>query len=270
MAMPGRQANPTSYRYGFNGMEKDDEIAGSGNSIDMGARMLDTRLGRFKSLDPYARLSTGVSLYSYAGNSPILFIDYQGKFKYPKGSTQEKDYPKLTNYLKNSVQEIANNPTIVKALAEFGQLSEADVKKALTWGEGPTINVTELKGSNGSFSPGKGSDVLNINSKIVDLLENATGDDRDAALLLVGSTILHEYTHYGDDQDGVDYTKGHGEEGQAYEEKVYGRDIDNLDDAKKTLNEYNERNGNEKRYSTGSSGSGTTLPEVTITPEEDE
>jgi hypothetical protein len=48
--------------------------------------------------------------------------------------------------------------------------------------------------------------------------------------------------------------------------KVYGRDIDDLDDAKKTLNEYNERNGNEKRYSTGSSGSGTTLPEVTITP----
>lgn len=252
------------YRYGFNGYENDSEIKGIGNSVNFGARMLDTRLGRFMSLDPYARLSTGVSLYSFAGNSPILFIDFDGNFKYPKGSTQEKDYPKLTNYLKNSVQEIADNPTIIKALAEYGQLSEADVKKALTWGEGPTIKVTPLKGANGEFSPGIGSDELRINTKIVEQLENATGDDRDAALLLVGSTILHEYTHYGDDQDGKDYP---GEEGQKFEEKVYGRDIDNLKDAKKTLDEYNKRHSSDgSESSTGA----VTLPEVTITPEKDE
>lgn len=29
------------YRYGFNGYEKDDEIKGSGNSYDMGARLYD-------------------------------------------------------------------------------------------------------------------------------------------------------------------------------------------------------------------------------------
>lgn len=262
--MPGRSFNSNSHRYSFNGYERDDEIKGSGNSINFGARMLDTRLGRFMSLDPYSRLSTGVSLYSFAGNSPILFIDFDGNFKYPKGSTQEKDYPKLTNYLKNSVQEIANNPTIIKALAEYGQISEADVKKALTWGEGPTINVTPLKGANGEFSPGIGSDELRINTKIVEQLENATGDDRDAALLLVGSTILHEYTHYGDDQDGKDYP---GEEGQKFEEKVYGRDIDNLEDAKKTLNEYNKRHSSD---GSGSSTGSVTLPEVTITPEKDE
>lgn len=37
-------------------------------------------------------------------------------------------------------------------------------------------------------------------------------------MLLVGSTILHESVHYGDDQDGIDYTAGHGEEGQAFED----------------------------------------------------
>ncbi len=31
------------YRYGFNGMEKDDEISGSGNSYDFGARTYDPR-----------------------------------------------------------------------------------------------------------------------------------------------------------------------------------------------------------------------------------
>jgi len=39
-----------------------------------------------------------------------------------------------------------------------------------------------------------------------------------------------------------------GEEGQKFEEKAYGRDIDNLDDAKKTLNEYNKRNKIDKEY----------------------
>ncbi len=39
MQMPGRQFSGEEYRYGFNGMEKDDELAGEGNSYDFGARM---------------------------------------------------------------------------------------------------------------------------------------------------------------------------------------------------------------------------------------
>src|SRR5690606_36422730 len=40
------------YRYGFNGMEKDNEVKGKGNSYDFGARMYDSRLGRWLSIDP--------------------------------------------------------------------------------------------------------------------------------------------------------------------------------------------------------------------------
>src|SRR5690606_28578426 len=42
--IPQRRYNPTEYRYGFNGMEKDDEIKGTGNSLDFGARIYDPRL----------------------------------------------------------------------------------------------------------------------------------------------------------------------------------------------------------------------------------
>ncbi|MFA6924932.1 MAG: hypothetical protein WC223_11855, partial [Bacteroidales bacterium] len=34
MLMPGRNFNTTTYRYGFNGKEKDDELKASGNSYD--------------------------------------------------------------------------------------------------------------------------------------------------------------------------------------------------------------------------------------------
>ena len=48
MLMPERQYSlgNEDYRYGFNGMEKDSELKGSGNSYDFGARMSDSRLGR--------------------------------------------------------------------------------------------------------------------------------------------------------------------------------------------------------------------------------
>lgn len=42
MEMPGRTYSSNDYRYGFNGMEKDDEVhSGSGTSLDFGARMYD-------------------------------------------------------------------------------------------------------------------------------------------------------------------------------------------------------------------------------------
>lgn len=44
MIQPGRSYNSPDYRYGFNGMEKDDEVKGSGNSYDFGARMYSSTL----------------------------------------------------------------------------------------------------------------------------------------------------------------------------------------------------------------------------------
>jgi RHS repeat-associated protein len=73
-----RERSFGGYRYGFNGMEKDDEVKGSGNSLDFGARILDPRLGRFLSIDPaYAKFPYH-SVYIVSDNSPIQKIDYNG------------------------------------------------------------------------------------------------------------------------------------------------------------------------------------------------
>lgn len=62
-------------------MEKDDEVKGSGNSYDFGARMYDPRLGRWLTLDPLSKMYPNESPYIFAGNSPILFLDEEGKTK---------------------------------------------------------------------------------------------------------------------------------------------------------------------------------------------
>ncbi|MBN4081587.1 RHS repeat-associated core domain-containing protein [bacterium AH-315-C07] len=78
-AMPGRTSNTTDYRYGFNGMEKDDELNGSGNSYDFGARIYDPRVGRWLSLDPLMDKYPDLSGYNFTSNNPVLFVDYDGK-----------------------------------------------------------------------------------------------------------------------------------------------------------------------------------------------
>jgi RHS repeat-associated protein len=68
------------YRFGFNGQEKVNEIAGVGNSLDFGARIYDSRVARFLSLDPLSAKFPSESNYTFASNSPIVFIDQDGEY----------------------------------------------------------------------------------------------------------------------------------------------------------------------------------------------
>jgi RHS repeat-associated protein len=68
------------YSIGFNGMLEDDEIKGDGNSYDFGARMLDSRLGRWLSIDPFFSANPTISPYSFASNTPIQAIDKGGLY----------------------------------------------------------------------------------------------------------------------------------------------------------------------------------------------
>jgi len=67
-----------AYRYGMNGMEKDDEIVGSGNNYDFGARHYDSRLGRWWSVDPLASAFPNMSPYAAFNNNPLRFTDPTG------------------------------------------------------------------------------------------------------------------------------------------------------------------------------------------------
>jgi RHS repeat-associated protein len=79
--LQNRNFTSEKYRYGFNGQERDDEVKGSGNSINFEFRMHDPRLGRFLSVDPLFASYPFESPYNYAGNNPIYLIDKGGKTK---------------------------------------------------------------------------------------------------------------------------------------------------------------------------------------------
>ena len=76
MQMPGRVFNGGWYRYGFNGQEKTDEIAGEGNHYTAQYWEMDPRLGRRWNLDPKPQIS--ISDYAIFRNNPIGFTDVLG------------------------------------------------------------------------------------------------------------------------------------------------------------------------------------------------
>ena len=77
--MVGRSYSSNSYRFGFNGKEKNNEITAGGNSLDFGSRIYDPRLARWLSIDPLYKKYSYLSPYCFVGNNPIKFVDKDGK-----------------------------------------------------------------------------------------------------------------------------------------------------------------------------------------------
>lgn len=68
----------SSYRYGFQGQEKDDEVKGAGNLVNYTYRMHDPRLGRFFSTDPMEKSFPWNSPYAFSENRVLDAIELEG------------------------------------------------------------------------------------------------------------------------------------------------------------------------------------------------
>lgn len=74
--MSDRSSNSSSYRYGFGGQEKGDEVAGEGNSYTAEFWQYDPRLGRRWNRDP--KPNPSISEYATFANNPIWNSDFKG------------------------------------------------------------------------------------------------------------------------------------------------------------------------------------------------
>src|SRR5690554_3372446 len=98
------------YRFGFNGQEKVNEIAGMGNHNTAEFWEYDTRLGRRWNLDPVDQIN--VSNYAVNGNNPIVNIDPLGDIfnKWDAKSTKKKY--KFNNYYNTNTKYFADEANL--------------------------------------------------------------------------------------------------------------------------------------------------------------
>jgi len=78
MVQPNGDNKDGDYRFGFNGMEKDDEVKGNGNSYDFSSRIHDPRVARFFAVDPLEKDYPYFTPYQFAGLTPIWAIELEG------------------------------------------------------------------------------------------------------------------------------------------------------------------------------------------------
>ncbi|WP_198037762.1 RHS repeat domain-containing protein [Mariniflexile maritimum] len=129
--LPNRHGSSDSYRYGFQGQEKDDEIKGEGNSLNFTFRMYDPRVGRFFTPDPLTDKYPWYTPYSFAGNKVIQYKELEGleeliaqiddESRMPAMSTVngEKIMLKLFKYAIKQGQQYASNASYQFAFSKL-------------------------------------------------------------------------------------------------------------------------------------------------------
>jgi len=94
-----------SYRFGFNGQEKDNEVYGEGNAYSFEYRVHDPRIGRFLSVDPLAWKYPWNSTYAFAENDVIRYIDLEGRERNTEPSTLKQSDGNYTTAIDNTNTE---------------------------------------------------------------------------------------------------------------------------------------------------------------------
>ena len=166
MQMPDRNMSSDQYRYGFNGMEKDDDLAGGkkGMSYDFGARLYNPGLGKFISVDPWADKYAWQSSFAYFSNSPISKLDY-------KGLGDEDDATANTD--SDNTENADNTTASTSSGSEFGGNAEtgANVASAFQTTTTKAQELSIVKGGVNNYSGAirPGSNGLDITFKVTNL-----------------------------------------------------------------------------------------------------
>jgi RHS repeat-associated protein len=141
MIMPGRKMGDDFYRYGFQGMECDDDWADDGNEYTTAFRQYDPRVGRWLSVDPMAMKYASISPYNAMFNNTLAFTDLSGADPY-------NDNPRLVR--DEFERELAE-------MAEWGDdpIAGIEEESLAMLGEGPPdaierlgIELDRLEGNN--------------------------------------------------------------------------------------------------------------------------
>jgi RHS repeat-associated protein len=199
-----------TYRYGFNGQEKDDEVAGAGNSYTAMFWQYDSRLGRRWNLDP--KPNSSVSQYAAFANNPIWFSDplgdtvlnkyedykqYKGLEKELKGNItnattgKERRVAKKAYNRNDNVTGYNNFVTVDNIITGFRDLNQSEFNRVdnLSFG-GVGINVVVGISFNLNAPNGTGSGITKIAFTNIGTATNVnTGDSYQLPFGIVNNEI---------------------------------------------------------------------------------
>jgi RHS repeat-associated protein len=215
MLINERAYSSYSYRFGFNGMQKDDEVSGSGNNLDFGARIYDSRLGRWMSLDPLMIKYPSLTPFNFVNNSPIIQMDIDGR-----------DFIMSTFFKKSGHGQcvlllIATNDAFIEATKKLAGKDNRVVfeinEDAVSTGADATTRA-KMNAKVDKFTVGENDEityeVLKFNSlNTISFRQNSSGSTMRDALL-----VIHEVLH------AVSFANGEGK-GSDDEHKVWDKYI---------------------------------------------
>ena len=172
--LPGRNYSSSSYRFGFQGQEKDDEVHGAtGTSYAFEYRIHDPRIGRFLSIDPLAGQFPHNSPYAFSENRVIDGFEFEGLeivLVNPKVNPQdqgiydagmkEKDQSGIHIFAHGNYQGMRNDQgavTRIRTPQEFAALLERESEQYRDRKDGETTVIVLHSCDNGRTVKGQAS-----------------------------------------------------------------------------------------------------------------
>jgi RHS repeat-associated protein len=218
VTLDGRTIESDFYRYSFNGKEKTDEWSGEGNSYDFGARMYDSRVGKWLSRDSKERKYATLNPYNFVANSPLFYKDPDGKeiiihYNDANGTDQVISIKKMSD-IEEKLKDI-QNPFVKEMYTTLNYLkNERELKYSIKHSQ--SVNVYEtlgtvehsndpITGHRIDYDPYEAIELID-DFEVDKLLENRKGNGKIQSPAL---GFFHEILHFtGALKLGVEYQEG--------------------------------------------------------------
>lgn len=211
--MPGRNVNSPNYRYGFNGQEKDDEIAGAGNINTAEFWEYDTRLGRRWNTDPVVK--PWESPYACFSDNPIYYKDVKGddvSGHGDKGKVTVDNTPP-PNYVASSLEVVVKPKSFWGKAGDWFLSLGTSINKFFTGMDNATIYSAPSENNNSGVEPSSKGPNKNVSGKSkAEGIESTSPEYPGAMILGKGGGV----------SSNLGYTRTLGEALAQFKEAAYG------------------------------------------------